>query len=73
MMCIINMLLIYNLFNPVISWSDVRPSNVKMNNIQLFKNLFNCAVSVSEYRTSNVKSVIISNFVNKLFTYDAVI
>jgi hypothetical protein len=57
----------------VISWSDVRPSKVKINIIQLVIYLFNCAVSGSEYRTSNDKNVIISIFVNMLFIYDAVI
>jgi hypothetical protein len=57
MMNIINMLLIYNLFNPLISWSDVRPSNVKINIVILFIYLFNCAVSESDYRTSNGMTV----------------
>jgi hypothetical protein len=68
MMRIINMLLIYNLFNPVISWSDVRTLNVKINIIQLFIYLFIFAVSGSEYRTLNGKTVIISIVVNTLFT-----
>jgi hypothetical protein len=72
MMRIINMLLIYNLFNPMNSWSDIRPSNVKINIIQLFIYLFNFAVGGSEYRTSNGKIVIIIIFVNTLFTYEAV-
>jgi hypothetical protein len=73
MMIIVNMLLICNIFNLVISWSEVRPSNVNINIKQIFIYIFNCAVSGSEYRTSNGKTVIISIFVNTLFTYDAII